>query len=73
MARHRRAPETDDQQLYGHETRLIDTHGPDNPGPDPSKVPAPADDQLARSEPDRSEARPDSSTPPPRRSRARRR
>ena len=71
MARRRRAPEKDDQQLYGHETRLIDTHGPDNPGPDPSKFPAPADDQLAGSEPDGSEAQPD--PPPPRRGRARKR
>lgn len=38
--RWRRPPsERDDQQLYGHETRMIDTHGPRNPGPDPERFP----------------------------------
>ncbi len=60
----RRPPplERDDQQLYGHETRLIDTHGPRNPGPDPGRFPVPADEQSAGTEPAGPEA-----APPPRR------
>jgi hypothetical protein len=53
MARRRRDSEHDDQQLYGLETRLIDTHGPRNPGPDPSKFPTPADDHPTGTEPAR--------------------
>lgn len=51
MARRRRDPERDDQQLYGHETHLIDTHGPSNPGPDPSKFPTPAGEQQTNAVP----------------------
>ena len=51
MGRRRPNAEHDDQQLYGHETRLINTHGPRNPGTDQSKFPAPADDQPTGTEP----------------------
>lgn len=30
----KQTPEQDDQQLYGHEMRLIGTHGVEHPGPD---------------------------------------
>lgn len=51
MRRRRPPSERDDQQLYGHETRLIDTHGPRNPGPDPERFPVPADEQPDGTEP----------------------
>jgi hypothetical protein len=46
MRRRRPPSERDDQQLYGYETRLIDTHGPRNPGPDPGRFPVPADEAV---------------------------
>ena len=51
MRRRRPPSERDDRQLYGHETRLIDTHGPRNAGPDPGRFPVPADEQFAGTEP----------------------
>jgi hypothetical protein len=42
----KQTPEQDDQQLYGHETRLIDTHGVENPGPDQGQFPTPSDQPL---------------------------
>lgn len=68
MPRRPRSPERDDRQLYGHETRLIDTHGPRNPGPDPDRFPVPADEQSGATEPAGTEA-----APPPRRRLRRRR
>ena len=65
--RRRRQPERDDEQLYGHETRLIDTHGPGNPGPDPDRFPLPADEQSAGTEP----TGPKEATPPRRHRRRR--
>jgi hypothetical protein len=51
MPRRRPPSERDDQQLYGQETRLIDNHGPRNPGPDPDRFPVPADEQSDGTEP----------------------
>ncbi len=58
MRRRRPPSERDDQQLYGHEIRMIDTHGPRNPGPDPGRFPVPADEQSAGTEPAGPEAAP---------------
>ena len=42
----KKTQEQDDQQLYGLETRLIDTHGVENPGPDQGQFPISSDQPL---------------------------
>ena len=42
----KKTQEQDDQQLYGHEARLIDTHGVENPGPDQGQFPTSSDQPL---------------------------
>ena len=44
----KQTPEQDDQQLYGHEMRLIGTHGVEHPGPDQGQFPTSSDQPFQR-------------------------
>lgn len=46
----KRGPDNEDQQLYGRETELIDTHGVRDPGPDEGQFPSPSDRQPTGTE-----------------------
>lgn len=50
MATKKPRPEHDEQQLYGRETELIDTHGVDDLGPDPGQFPTSSDRQPTGTE-----------------------